>query len=306
MNKIEGRFKPTMLGTMLVEKLLQPGFDDILDVEYTRELEEELDKIEEGKTDYKSDARELLQEVREGPEARRQGDAQPQGGRRARPPVACDKCGKPMVIKAGKFGLFLACSGYPECENTRELETPEAGAEGEGIEESVRELRQADGDEARPLRPVPRLHRLSGVQDDAEDHRDQAGHDGGQAGSDPRREVPEVRVEPGRQAGPLRRVHGLHATIPTCKYVKQKSTGVICPKDGGDIVERKSRRGKVFYGCANYPDCDFMLWNRPVLEKCPECGAPFLVEKITKRHGRQLICNNEECCYVRSEELRAG
>jgi DNA topoisomerase-1 len=90
---------------------------------------------------------------------------------------------------------------------------------------------------------------------------------------------------------------------PACRYVKQKSTGVLCPKDGGDIVERKSRRGKVFYGCANYPDCDFTLWNRPVAEKCPDCGAPFLVEKITKRHGRQLVCNSEDCEYVRSEEL---
>jgi len=89
---------------------------------------------------------------------------------------------------------------------------------------------------------------------------------------------------------------------PSCKFVKQKSTGVLCPKDGGDIVERKSRRGKVFYGCANYPDCDFTLWNKPVAEKCPECGAPFLVEKITKRHGRQLVCNNEDCSYVRQAE----
>jgi DNA topoisomerase-1 len=85
--------------------------------------------------------------------------------------------------------------------------------------------------------------------------------------------------------------------------VKQKTTGVLCPKDGGDIVERKSRRGKVFFGCANYPDCDFTLWNRPTAETCPECKAPFLVEKITKKNGRQLICNNEDCSYVRSEEL---
>ena len=84
------------------------------------------------------------------------------------------------------------------------------------------------------------------------------------------------------------------SNYPACKYVKQKSTGVLCPKDGGDIVERKSRRGKVFFGCANYPDCDFTLWNRPVAEKCPDCGAPFLVEKVTKRHGRQLVCNNED------------
>ena len=85
MNKIEGKFKPTMLGMMLVEKLLSPAFDDILDVEYTRELEEELDKIEEGKTDYEKTLDELLQEVQEGPEARREGDAQPQG--RASSPI---------------------------------------------------------------------------------------------------------------------------------------------------------------------------------------------------------------------------
>ena len=82
-----------------------------------------------------------------------------------------------------------------------------------------------------------------------------------------------------------------------------KQERLACPKDGGDVVERKSRRGKVFFGCANYPDCDFVLWNRPVLEPCPKCGEKFLVEKITKRHGRQLICNNESCHYTRSEEL---
>ena len=87
-NKIEGRFKPTLLGMMLVEKLLSPAFDDILDVNYTRELEEELDEIEEGKNDYESTLSELLQEVRERPEARRQGDDQPQGGRRDRPKMA--------------------------------------------------------------------------------------------------------------------------------------------------------------------------------------------------------------------------
>src|SRR5262245_65022864 len=79
----------------------------------------------------------------------------------------------------------------------------------------------------------------------------------------------------------------------------------MCPKDadkGGEIVERKSRRGKVFFGCSNYPDCDFVLWNRPIDEKCPKCGAPYLVEKTTKRHGRQFLCNNEECDYARRSE----
>jgi DNA topoisomerase-1 len=94
------------------------------------------------------------------------------------------------------------------------------------------------------------------------------------------------------------------SSYPNCKYVKHKTTGVACPKgDGGELVERKSRRGKVFYGCNKYPDCDFTLWNKPLVETCPACKAPFLVEKITKRHGRQVICNTEGCTYVRSEEL---
>ena len=107
--------------------------------------------------------------------------------------------------------------------------------------------------------------------------------------------MPEVRVEPGAQAGPVRRVHRVHQ-LPRVQ-VRQAEV------DGRHLSQRKSRRGRVFFGCANYPACDFTLWNRPMPEKCPDCGAPFLVEKITKRHGRQLICNNEKCSYVRSEEL---
>jgi DNA topoisomerase-1 len=83
--------------------------------------------------------------------------------------------------------------------------------------------------------------------------------------------------------------------------VKLKSTGVACPKDGGDVVERKSKRGRVFYGCDNYPKCDFTLWNRPLAEGCPTCSAPYLVEKITKRWGHQVLCDNEDCDYSRTE-----
>jgi DNA topoisomerase-1 len=90
---------------------------------------------------------------------------------------------------------------------------------------------------------------------------------------------------------------------PECKYVKQKLTGAKCPVDGGDLAEKKSRRGKVFFGCVNYPKCDFTVWNRPVLEPCPKCGRTFLTEKITKKLGRQVVCANEECDYARSEEL---
>src|SRR5688572_22115962 len=130
-NKIEARFKPTLLGMMLVEKLLSPAFDDILDVEYTRNLEEDLDKIEEGHEDYESTLSNFYKKFTKDLKRAAKGMPNLKEGVEPSPPVTCDKCGKPMVIKAGKFGLFLACSGYPECENTRELETPEGGAEGE-------------------------------------------------------------------------------------------------------------------------------------------------------------------------------
>src|SRR6187200_1037676 len=135
-NKIEGRFKPTVLGRMLVEKLLSPAFDDILEVNYTRELEEDLDKIEEGKENYESTLSSFYRKFEKDLDTAKKLMPNYKEGVPPDPPVACDKCGKPMVIKAGKFGLFLACSAYPECENTRELETPEAGAEGGEIEEA--------------------------------------------------------------------------------------------------------------------------------------------------------------------------
>ena len=189
--------------------------------------------------------------------------------------------------------------------NTRELETAEAGRRRREHRGGLRELRQADGRQARPLRPVPRLHRLSRVQDDAEDHRDQAGDDGGQAGPDPRREVPEVRARTwsssraASASSPRARnypelqvrqaeVHRRRSARRTAATSSSASRGAARCSTAARTIRTATSR----CGTGRSP--------RP----CPECGAPFLVEKITKRHGRQLICNNEECSYVRSEELR--
>jgi DNA topoisomerase-1 len=300
-NKIESRFKPTMLGMMLVEKLLSPAFDDILDVGYTRELEENLDKIEEGTENYESTLASFYKKFEKDLKRAAKEMVNLKEGVEPTPPVACDKCGKPMVIKAGKFGLFLACSGYPDCENTRELETPEPGAEGE-IEETCENC-------GKPM-AVKRgrfgqFLACTGYPE-CKTTRKLISTKQGLTAARPDQMLDEKCP---KCESNLVLKHGRFgeftacSNYPACKYVKQKSTGVLCPRDGGDIVERKSRRGKVFFGCANYPDCDFTLWNRPIPEKCPDCGAAFLVEKITKRHGRQLVCNNEECSYVRSEEL---
>jgi DNA topoisomerase I len=302
-NKIEGRFKPTFLGMMLVEKLLSPAFDDILDVNYTRELEEDLDKIESGASDYQKTLTSFYKKFQKDLKRAAKDMPNMKEGYEPDPPVACDKCGKPMVIKAGKFGLFLACSGYPDCENTRELETPEPGAEGD-IEEACENC-------GKPM--VVKRGRFGQFlactgYPECKTTRKIIATKQGLTAAKPDQILDEKCPKCGSNLVVKQGRFGEFTactSYPTCKYVKQKSTGVLCPKDGGDIVERKSRRGKVFFGCANYPDCDFTLWNRPVAEKCPDCGAPFLVEKITKKHGRQLVCNNEDCSYVRqADELQ--
>jgi DNA topoisomerase-1 len=300
-NKIDGRFKPTMLGMMLVEKLLSPAFDDILDPDYTSKLEEQLDEIEQGKNDYESTLDSFYAKFKKDLKRAEKEMPNIKEGVQPDPPVACDKCGKPMVIKAGKFGLFLACSGYPDCENTRELEAPEPGAEGD-IEETCENCGKS---------MVVKRGRFGQFlactgYPECKTTRKLIATKAGVTAAKPDQILDEKCPKCGSNLVLKQGRFGEFtacSNYPACKYVKQKSTGVLCPKDGGDIVERKSRRGKVFYGCANYPDCDFTLWNRPVPEKCPDCGAPFLVEKITKRHGRQLVCNNEDCEYVRSEEL---
>jgi DNA topoisomerase-1 len=213
----------------------------------------------------------------------------------------CDKCGKgEMVEKAGKFGIFLACSTYPDCDNTRELEPAEAPTE---------ELDEACENCGKPM--VLKRGRFGMFlactgYPECKTTRKIIATKQGMSAAKPDQILEEICPNCGKflvikqgRFGEFTACTG----YPDCRYVKLKSTGIVCPKDGGDVVERKSRRGKEFYGCANYPKCDFTLWNKPIIEPCPKCGRPFLTEKITKRHGRQLLCSNEECDYVRSEEL---
>jgi DNA topoisomerase-1 len=90
------------------------------------------------------------------------------------------------------------------------------------------------------------------------------------------------------------------SAYPKCKNARPIRTGVNCPKENCDgyLGERRSKRGKVFYGCSNYPKCDYVLWYKPVPKPCPECNAPFLVEKSTKTKATYLACVNKECGYA--------
>jgi DNA topoisomerase-1 len=298
-NKVDGRFRPTILGRRLVDRLLHPAFDDILDVEYTARMEDRLDEIEKGKADYeetlstfyKSFVKDLRRAEKEMPNFK---EGQPTG-------QTCDRCGLgEMVEKAGKFGIFLACSRYPDCENTKELEPQEAATE---------ELDETCENCGRPM--VARRGRFGMFlactgYPDCKTTRKIIATKQGVTAARPDQILDEKCPNCGRNLVIKQGRFGEFTACtgyPECRYVKQKSTGVVCPRDGGDVVERKSRRGKVFYGCANYPKCDFTLWNRPVLEPCPKCGWTFLTEKITKRHGRQLLCANDACDYTRSADL---
>ncbi len=244
--KVENKFRPTELGE-LVNKLLVQYFANILDVEFTARLESELDKIEEGEMKWVAAVRDFY-----GPFAKDLETAQSEmknlKAELTPTDIACDKCGQPMVIKWGRNGQFLACSGYPDCKNTKPFVRTESGEVQAAPEETTDEL-------------CPKCN------------------------------SPMV-VKRGRFGKFL-----ACSRYPECNHTQGMSTGVTCPEDGGKIVERRSRFGKVFYSCANYPNCKFALWYKPVPRPCPQCGAPFLVEKFSKKTGITIACYKKECGY---------
>ncbi len=87
------------------------------------------------------------------------------------------------------------------------------------------------------------------------------------------------------------------SAYPECKTTKAIPLGVKCPQDGGNLVQKRSKKGRIFYACANYPKCEFALWDRPINKTCPNCHAPFLIEKVSKQTGASLQCRNQDCGY---------
>jgi DNA topoisomerase-1 len=298
--KIEGRFKPTRLGRLVTELLLK-SFKDILDVEYTKALEESLDKIEGGEADYQGTIANFYKKFKK--DLKQAEKAMPNIKVEGLPSdETCDKCKASMIIKVGRFGMFLACSAYPDCENTRELETtePSQDEEAENCENCGKPMVVKRGRFGQFLA-------CSGYPDCKTTRKIIATKQGLSAAKPDQlleEKCPKCESQLVVKQGRFGEFTAC-SSYPTCKYVKLKSTGVSCPKDGGDIVERKTRRNIPFFGCSNYPECDFTLWKRPLAEACPKCKREYLVEKTTKRHGRQVFCDNDECDYIRSEELAA-
>ncbi|MFH0792530.1 MAG: type I DNA topoisomerase [bacterium] len=247
--KEKGSFKPTELGTIIAE-LLAENFPEVMDVKFTALMEDQLDKVEEGKVDWQ----ELLHNFYEPFRARVEQAAQKMRNIKrevVETDVVCEKCGANMVIRWGRKGRFLACPNYPACKNTKEY-VSEQGGEIKVIEEKeTDQICEKCG--RRMVIKVGRKGRFAAC--------------------------------PG---------------YPSCKNSKPLKLGFKCPQQGcdGDLVERQSKRGKIFYACNKYPQCNFTLWEAPVRETCPTCGSGFLV---VQRQGskKSLKCPVESCDYIR-------
>ncbi|HEY3939523.1 MAG TPA: type I DNA topoisomerase [Bryobacteraceae bacterium] len=294
-----GKFIPTELG-MVVTDLLLESFNDLFDVTYTARMEEELDEIEDGKLEWRVAMADFYGRFQKDLEhaARTMTDIK----RMEKPTdLICEKCGKPMVIKWGKHGSFIACTGYPECTNTRELTVDLPDVDGADLgEQDEQEYCENCG---RPMvlkkGRFGQFYACSGYPDCKTTK---------QIGGEQRKDVPLEEKCP--QCGSnLVQKFGRYgefvacSNYPKCKYVKQKTIGVPCPNcSEGEIVERRSKRGRTFYGCNRYPDCDFVAWGKPIPEKCPDCGSSYLVEKYLKA-GAVAQCPNAECKYKRPLEV---
>ena len=248
------RFFPTELGET-VEKVMVKQFPDIFNVDFTSEMEEELDRVEDGEVSWQKVLKDFYS-----PFAARLNKVDAAAliavahDLSAIAEIRCPDCGGHLEPRGGFFGPFLACENHPKkCKYTRPIK----------------------GEKAKPVMTDYLCHLCN---------------------------APMV-IRTGRSGQFL----GC-STFPKCRGTRSLPTGVFCPKDGGELVERRSRkRGTAFYACSN-EDCDFVVWNKPVAETCPECGYLGAEMKFTKARGdyrKCLKCGNEWDAPKTEEPLEA-
>jgi DNA topoisomerase-1 len=248
----ERRLFPTELG-IAVYRLLVQNFPDLFNVEFTAKMEEELDTIASGKNSYQNVMGDFYRPFIKGLEGVSKNSAAIKMSLQEATDEKCELCGKPMIIKWGRNGRFMACSGYPSCKNTKPLP-------------SEQELTK---------------HVVGGKCD--------------LCGGD-------MVVKGGRFGAFL----GC-SNYPACRNTKPISIGVKCPKcTQGDVIERKTKRKRVFYGCSRYPDCDFASWDKPVAQSCDTCGNPYMVLKYNQSRGEYLQCPSCKAEIVKQEVQSAA
>jgi len=242
----ERRLAPTKLG-YLVSDLLLEHFPKFMTTKFTADMESQLDQIEVGEiewvktlqsfyTPFKLDLDEAEKKI---------GDSEVE-----ETDEICDKCSQPMIVKWGRFGKFMACSGYPDCKNTKQI--AKEGSDGKAVSESTTVKGACDKCQSSLILKVGRFGKFIAC-----------------------------------------------SNYPDCKFTKPIDLGINCPKDDckGKIAARRSKKGRMFYGCTAYPNCDFVSWDKPVSEPCPKCNHVYTVEKWKKDEGTSIICPESECDY---------
>ena len=241
----EGKFLPTELGT-IVTGLLEESFPKVMDIAFTARMEEELDQIEDGDRELVQAMRDFYQPFSE--ELERAKIAMPTVKEELiATGIPCSACGGEMVIRFGRAGRFLACRNYPACRNTADFrQTPEGKVEILPPEETGAACEKC----GKPM---------------------------------------IVRNWKGAR-------YIACSGYPGCRNSKPYPVGIACPEcNAGEVVERSSRFGKIFYSCSRYPDCRFASWGRPIAQGCPVCGYPAMSERVRRDGSTQIVCLRKGC-----------
>ena len=242
----ERRLAPTKLG-YLVSDLLLEHFPKFMTTKFTADMESQLDQIEFGETEWVKTLQSFYTPFKLNlDEAEKKiGDSEVE-----ETDEICDKCSQPMIVKWGRFGKFMACSGYPDCKNTKQIS--KEGSDGKAVSESTAVEGTCEKCQSSLVLKVGRFGKFIAC-----------------------------------------------SNYPDCKFTKPIDLGIKCPKDDckEKIAARRSKKGRMFYGCTAYPNCDFVSWDKPVPEPCPKCNNAYTVEKWKKDEGTSIICPESECDY---------
>jgi DNA topoisomerase-1 len=248
------RFIPTDVGRV-VNKFLTQHFTQYVDYDFTAKLEDDLDAVSRGEEEWVPLMHKFWRPFKDLVDDKEKSVSRKEVTQEEID-EKCPQCDKPLAIRLGRRGRFIGCTGYPDCDYTRNL-GDDKGAKNE-----------------------PQV--VEG------------------------RTCPECGSALLIREGRYGKFIGCSG-YPDCKHIEPleqpTDTGVTCPKcNKGTLLRRKSRRGKIFYSCSTYPDCDYAVWNEPLDEPCPDCGWPILTIKTTKRKGTEKVCPQKECGYAEPYE----
>jgi DNA topoisomerase-1 len=238
------KLEPTEIAE-IVNTVLTQHFSDIVNPNFTAEMENKLDQVAEGKTDWVSIVKNFYEPFSQKIEQKNKELTKKDITREEKTGEVCPKCGQPLIFKLGRYGKFKACSAFPKCKYTEPLKSDQ----------------QSHHSDQSPIKKCPKC-----------------GHD--------------MVIKRGKYGKFI-----ACSNFPHCKNIEPLniSTNIICPNcKKGEIIEKKTKKGKIFYSCSQYPECHFALWDKPIDQKCPKCKS-LLIQKNNVRK-----CTNQNCKYTKN------